>query len=236
MTVYVDTSVIMYAGGRDHPLRRPCREVIRQVVAGDLDGVTSAEVVQEILHRFASSPQREKGIAMARATLDLFDHLLPVDRTMISAAVDLHEQYEDLSARDALHAADGGVQPALLSLGARDPHERDDEGGERKLHRVSCNRDRIVLGDRSGGVGGDRDRRRDRRHDREVEQEHVSCQQLDAELRHQRPHQHGGQNVGRRRRHAAPEHDAAARGHGTHGRGAARSGARCSARADSFSQ
>jgi uncharacterized protein len=105
MTVYVDTSVIMYAGGRDHPLRRPCREVIRQVVAGDLDGVTSAEVVQEILHRFASSPQREKGIAMARATLDLFDHLLPVDRTMISAAVDLHEQYEDLSARDALHAA-----------------------------------------------------------------------------------------------------------------------------------
>ena len=57
MTVFVDTAVIMYAAGRPHPLRDPCRAIIERVAAGRLDGVTSAEVIQEVLHRFAATPQ-----------------------------------------------------------------------------------------------------------------------------------------------------------------------------------
>lgn len=38
MTVFIDTAVIMYAAGGDHPLREPCRDMLRAVVDGRLDG------------------------------------------------------------------------------------------------------------------------------------------------------------------------------------------------------
>lgn len=47
----------MHATGAEHPMRRPCREVPTHVAEERLEGVTSAEVIQEILHRFPRSPR-----------------------------------------------------------------------------------------------------------------------------------------------------------------------------------
>ena len=44
VTVFVDTSVVMYAAGGDHPLREPCRRIIDRIADGSIDAVTSAEV------------------------------------------------------------------------------------------------------------------------------------------------------------------------------------------------
>jgi predicted nucleic acid-binding protein len=66
--------------------------------------VTSAEVVQEILHRFARG-QRQIGSRMARSVLDLFTAILPVERLTIADGVARYENYPELSARDALHVA-----------------------------------------------------------------------------------------------------------------------------------
>ena len=55
VTVFIDTAIVMYAAGADHPLRDPCRRIIDQISDGSLDAVTSTEVIQEILHRFVSS-------------------------------------------------------------------------------------------------------------------------------------------------------------------------------------
>jgi predicted nucleic acid-binding protein len=104
VTLLIDTSVIMYAGGVAHPHREACRSVLQQVAAGTLDAAVSAEVVQEILHRF-SRGDRLTGARMARSVLDLFGTLVPVDRTVMGDVVARFVRDGGLSARDALHAA-----------------------------------------------------------------------------------------------------------------------------------
>ena len=95
MTVFIDTSTVMYAGGADHPHWVPCRAVMRRVADGTLDAVTSVEVVQEILHRFARG-QPQVGIRMARSVLDLFGEVLLVDRRTIAGAVVRYENHPQL--------------------------------------------------------------------------------------------------------------------------------------------
>jgi predicted nucleic acid-binding protein len=104
VTLLIDTSVIMYAGGAAHPHRDACRTVLQQVAADDLDAVVSAQVVQEILHRF-SQGDRQLGVRMARSVLDLFGALVPVDRAVMADAVARFGREGGLSGRDALHAA-----------------------------------------------------------------------------------------------------------------------------------
>ncbi|CAN5553693.1 type II toxin-antitoxin system VapC family toxin [soil metagenome] len=104
MTAFIDTSVIMYAAGAEHPDRAACRRVLERVADGSIDAVTSTEVVQEILHRFARG-RRDVGQRMARSVLDLFDELIPINRQSIAGAVSLYADHPQLSARDALHVA-----------------------------------------------------------------------------------------------------------------------------------
>lgn len=104
MTAFIDTSVIMYAAGGEHSDRAACRRVLERVADGSIDTVTSTEVVQEILHRFARG-RRDVGVRMARSVLDLFDELIPIDRQSIAGAVSLYADHPQLSARDALHVA-----------------------------------------------------------------------------------------------------------------------------------
>jgi len=104
VTAFIDTSVIMYAAGAEHPDRAACRRVLERVADGSIDAVTSTEVVQEILHRFARG-RRDVGQRMARSVLDLFDELIPINRQSIAGAVSLYADHPQLSARDALHVA-----------------------------------------------------------------------------------------------------------------------------------
>jgi predicted nucleic acid-binding protein len=105
LTVFVDTAVIMYAGGAKHPLRRPSQAILRGVSEGRLPGVTSAEVIQEILHRFVALKRPELGADMARHALDLFSPVLPITHPVMRRMPDLVDRYPGLSARDLLHVA-----------------------------------------------------------------------------------------------------------------------------------
>ena len=105
MTVFIDTAVVMYANGASHPLREACRSIMIQVGDGRLEAVTSAEVVQEILHRFVSVRRPEIGIAMARLTMDAFAPVLPITHALMRRVPDLAARYPSLSARDLVHAA-----------------------------------------------------------------------------------------------------------------------------------
>ena len=53
MTVFIDSNIPMYVAGRDHPNREPSMRFLERVRAGVVDGVTSTEVLQEILFRYA---------------------------------------------------------------------------------------------------------------------------------------------------------------------------------------
>lgn len=105
MTVFIDTAILMYAGGTDHPLRTPCQLLLEQVADGRLEAVTSVEVVQEILHRFTSLGRPETGAAMAQDTLDLFAPVLPITHAVMRRMPELIEGYPRLAARDLVHVA-----------------------------------------------------------------------------------------------------------------------------------
>ena len=105
MTVFIDSAVIMYASGLDHPLRGPCEAVLARVADGDLDAVISVEVIQEILHRFSAIRLPATGVAMARGALDMFAPVLPVTHATMRRVPDLMERHPTLAARDLVHLA-----------------------------------------------------------------------------------------------------------------------------------
>ena len=105
MTVFVDTAVIMYASGTDHPMREPSRRLLEAAVHGRIDAMTSAEVIQEIHHRFVALGDRTRGAAMAEAALDIFAPVLPVTDAVMRRMTDLVVEFKGLSARDLVHVA-----------------------------------------------------------------------------------------------------------------------------------
>lgn len=105
MTVFVDTSVLMYAAGADHPMREPCGRVMRAIDDGLIEAVTSAEVVQEILHRFLAVRRPDIAHALARSTLDTFAPVLPITHALMRRVPDLAARYPSLAARDLVHVA-----------------------------------------------------------------------------------------------------------------------------------
>lgn len=105
MTVFVDTAVLMYAAGTEHSLREPCRNVLRRVADGELDAAISAEVVQEILHRFTRIGRPAEGTALARAALDLFAPVLPITHATMRRVPDLIDRHPTLAARELVHVA-----------------------------------------------------------------------------------------------------------------------------------
>ena len=105
MTVLVDSAVFMYAAGAEHPLREPCRDVLRRFRAGRLDAATSAEVVQEILHRFTGTARHEDGVRLARAALSMFRPVLSVDHAVLRRTCELAAEHPGERARDLVHVA-----------------------------------------------------------------------------------------------------------------------------------
>jgi predicted nucleic acid-binding protein len=95
----------MYAGGGPHPLKDPCLAIIARVAARELDATTSAEVVQEILHRYISIRRAEVGLTIARDVLNAFRPVLPITDSVARRIPDLAERYPSLASRDLVHVA-----------------------------------------------------------------------------------------------------------------------------------
>ena len=95
----------MYLAGRDHPNREPCRRFLAGVRSGDIDAVTSTEVLQEILYRYAAL----RRLDLAARVYDLFVQICPAVLPVTLADTDRGKELlcatKGLSARDAIHAA-----------------------------------------------------------------------------------------------------------------------------------
>lgn len=109
--LFLDANVPTYAAGRDHPLKEPCREVLRLSVRHPRSFFTNAEVLQEMLHRYLALRRWPEG---KRVVLD-FAALMsgavePVFAEDAVRACDLADRHAAkpgarLAARDLLHAA-----------------------------------------------------------------------------------------------------------------------------------
>jgi predicted nucleic acid-binding protein len=105
VTVFIDTSVIMYAVGTDHPMKASCLGILERVTDRSLDAMISAEVIQEILHRAVALRRADDGIALAKRTMDLFAPVLPITHALMRRVPELVGRYPSLDARDAVHVA-----------------------------------------------------------------------------------------------------------------------------------
>ena len=95
----------MYLVGAEHPNKRQAAVVIDQLSSEKAKLVTNTEVLQEILHRY-SSIKRKDFIQKALDVLYHFvDEVFAVTEADVLAAKDLLLSYDNLSARDSVHAA-----------------------------------------------------------------------------------------------------------------------------------
>jgi uncharacterized protein len=105
VTAFVDTAVLMYAVGADHPLREPCQRVLAAVESGDLDAEISAGVVQELAHRYLAIGRHDAVPELVTRTLDLFAPVLPLTDAVMRRVPELARAYPKLAARDLIHVA-----------------------------------------------------------------------------------------------------------------------------------
>lgn len=101
--IWIDTSVLAYAAGGEHPLREPCRRIVAAAAAGAFELHASVEMVQEfVFHRLRRVP-RADAVAQARQAGALCV-LHPFDADVLDHALGLVSA-SDLGGRDAVHAA-----------------------------------------------------------------------------------------------------------------------------------
>ncbi len=107
MTFFLDTNIFMYAAGKAHPLKGPCLAILRRVAREEIEAVTNAEVLQEIVYRFGAIRELQHGIHLARLAVDqVAGAVLPVTLADIQRACDLLTRYGTrIKSRDAVHAA-----------------------------------------------------------------------------------------------------------------------------------
>ncbi len=107
MKYFLDTNVFMYAAGREHPLKVPCVAVLRRVAREELDVLTNAEVLQEILYRYSAIDELQEGLHLARLAVDqVAGEILPVTLADMHRAFDMLERYgTEITGRNAVHAA-----------------------------------------------------------------------------------------------------------------------------------
>lgn len=100
-----DTLVFVYAVGRDHPYRDPCRRVVELASDGSLRGDGSVELVQEFAHiRYRRTGDRSGSTTDARRVAALCT-LHAVELSDLRFALGLFETVDGLGPRDAVHAA-----------------------------------------------------------------------------------------------------------------------------------
>lgn len=100
-----DTSIFVYALGREHPYREPCREIVRMAAAGDLQGEASADLLQELMNQRVRRTGDRRGAAEAARNVAKLAWWHPVEPNDAQRGIDLFEAHADLDARDAVFAA-----------------------------------------------------------------------------------------------------------------------------------
>lgn len=103
--IVVDTTVLVYAVGGDHPLAGPCRDLVRRVGDDRLRATTTAEVLQEFAHVRARRRGRADAVDLTRRYHTLFAPLVVVEAEDLDAGLEVFLQHEGLGCFDAVLAA-----------------------------------------------------------------------------------------------------------------------------------
>ena len=103
--IFLDANIFIYHVGRAHPLRDLARNLVADALQRGDSLVTSAEVLQELLHYYIST-RRPSALDDAFALVEgCADDVWPVERIDIDRARTLLKHHPGLEARDLVHLA-----------------------------------------------------------------------------------------------------------------------------------
>jgi len=103
--IFVDTNLFVYAVGRSHPLKSEAQQFFLQSSEHGKRLVTSAEVLQELLHIYLPVQRMETlDAALALATKGV-DQIFPIAEETVIQSRRLSDKHIELTARDLLHLA-----------------------------------------------------------------------------------------------------------------------------------
>lgn len=103
--IVLDTTVLVYSKGAEHPLRGPCRDLIAAIGEGRIEATTSVEAIQEFVHVRARRRGRSDASALGRDYAGLLAPLLTVGHEHLQQGLALFERVKSLGAFDAVLAA-----------------------------------------------------------------------------------------------------------------------------------
>ncbi len=103
--IFIDSNVPMYLVGAPHPNKDAARRALELCIARGERMVTSAEVMQEILHRYQAVRRPDAIQPALDALLGVVDEVFPIESGDVLHARDVLMGVVQLSARDALHVA-----------------------------------------------------------------------------------------------------------------------------------
>lgn len=103
--IFVDSNIPMYLVGADDRRRAGVRELLESLILERRKLVTSAEVLQEILHRCAAIGRRDAIQPAFNALLGVVDEVFPITAEDALRARTIVLGQPRLSARDAIHLA-----------------------------------------------------------------------------------------------------------------------------------
>jgi predicted nucleic acid-binding protein len=103
--IFVDSSVPMYLVGSPHPNKIVAEQTVAALIARQEKLVSDAEVLQEILHRYAAIGRLDAIQPAFDAVLGLVDEVFPIELENVERAKTVLLGKYRLSARDAIHLA-----------------------------------------------------------------------------------------------------------------------------------
>jgi predicted nucleic acid-binding protein len=145
--ILLDTSVLVYAVGIQHPLRDPCRRVLAAQRAGAIDAAVTVEIIQEFTYARTRRYPRADAVAIARDCAASL-RVLQATAADLDRGLDIFVAYPDLGMFDSIVAAvalnhgatalistDGGFGSIVAPVGAdaidlvgniHQPHRRNE--------------------------------------------------------------------------------------------------------------
>ena len=95
----------MYLIGADHPHKSEAQILLERLIAAGQRLVTDAEVLQEILHRYAAIGKREAIGRAFQLLLEIVDDVLAIEKADVLRASEIVQNPALLPARDSVHIA-----------------------------------------------------------------------------------------------------------------------------------
>jgi predicted nucleic acid-binding protein len=103
--IFIDSNVPMYLIGAAHPHKSEAQVLLERLIAAGERLVTDAEVLQEILHRYAAIGRREAIGPAFQVVLDIVDDVFGIGKADVLRAGEIAQAHVLMSARDAVHIA-----------------------------------------------------------------------------------------------------------------------------------